>query len=522
MSKHYESGRDLQEKILEGVNILADNVASTFGPCGRNVILHKKEKNPFITKDGVTVAEFVNLEDYFKNAGAQIIKQAARQTNMMAGDGTTTATILARNILRESQKYLAAGVNPTELKRGMDEAAKCIVSNLKKIATPLSSQEDVRHIATVSANGDKSIGNLIAMAIDQAGKDGAIKVEEAKSMTTSLNVVEGFRFDSGYFAKAFVNDERREACKYDNPLILVTDHKVELVEDILPVLEIVARDSRPLVIVAEEVEGQALAALIMNVTRGTLKVSAVKAPSYGEERRSILKDLCISVGAEFISRESGIKLPETKLKHLGSCKSIEVLKTFTTIVGGIGKPEEIEERIENLKAQIDETDALDRCEKIQDRITRLASGVAVINVGAPTEVEMIEKKHRIEDALEAVRSAQEEGVVPGGGVALIRASKELDIVTDNDDQRIGVDIILRSACAPLMELAKNANLSADLLLEKINNADQSEGYNFAKDEMVDMFKEGIIDPVKVTRVALQNAVSVSSVLLTTNYAIVES
>jgi chaperonin GroEL len=522
MSKHYKSGRDLQEKILEGVNILADNVASTFGPCGRNVILHKKGRSPFITKDGVTVAEFVNLEDHFENAGAQIIKQAARQTNMVAGDGTTTATILARNIFKETQKYLAAGVNPTELKRGMDEATKAIMDNLKNIATPLNSQEDVRHIATVSANGDASIGNLIATAIDQAGKDGAIRVEEAKSMTTSLNVVEGFRFDSGYFAKAFVNDERREVCKYDNPLLFITDHKIELVEDILPVLEIAARDTRPLIIVAEEVEGQALAALIMNVTRGTLKVSAVKAPNYGEQRRNILKDLCISVGADFISRESGIKPPEVKLKHLGNCKSIEILKDFTTIVGGSGVPEKIEKRIDDLKAQIDETEALDDCERIQERITRLASGVAVISVGAPTEVEMIEKKHRVEDALEAVRSAQEEGVVPGGGVALIRACKELDIKTDNEDQRIGVKIILESATAPLRELAKNANISADLLLEKINEADNNDGYNFVTGAMVDMYEQGIIDPAKVTRTALRNAVSVSSVLLTTNYAIVES
>jgi len=521
MPKHYESGRDLQERILEGVNILADNVASTLGPRGRNVLLYKVgAPNPIVTKDGVTVAKFVDLEDPVQNVGAQIVKQAASQTNTNAGDGTTTATVLTREILSQAQKHLIAGSSPVELKRGMDKAVDRIVNYIKDVSVPVSSEEDVRHIATISANGDSSVGELVTMAVDQAGKDGAITIEEARSSETSLNVVEGFRFDSGYFARAFITDERREVVKYDSPLMLVTDYKIEAVEEIYPILELIARDSRPLVVVSEEVEGQALAALIMNAQRGTLKVAAVKAPRYGEERREILKDLCFATGATFISRDAGLSLKDVKLTHLGSCKTIEVEKSFTTIVGGKGDSEAVEERIDSIKEQISETKDLYRCEKLQERISRLASGIAIIHVGAPTEVEMIEKKHRIEDALEAVKSAQAEGMIPGGGRTLLSAS-ELDVETDNDEQAIGAKIVLSSLAAPIRQMALNAGESADIVLSKVLEAEDNIGYNFATGELTDMFESGVIDPAKVTRVALQNAVSVSSTLITTNFSIVE-
>jgi len=522
MSREYDDGRSLREKILRGVGVLADNVASTLGPRGRNVIIHQKGKNPFITKDGVTVARFVEFEDPFENAGAQIIKQASSQTNQVAGDGTTTATVIARSILENSQKYLTAGASSIELKRGIDKAVGEIVKNLNEQSRPISSAEDIAHIATISANNDKTIGDLIAMAVDKVGKDGAISIEEARSIETSLDVMEGFRFDSGYLATAFVTDERRGSLKYDNPYILVTDHLIETVEDILPVLEVVARENRPLIVVAENVEGQALAAMIMNAMRGTMKVAAIKAPRYGEERRNILEDLALSVGATFVSRESGMRMKDVKLPNLGTAKTIESLKNFTTIVGGKGDHEKIEEKIESLKELILQTDSLYECEKIQERITRLASGVAVIYVGGVTEVEMIERKHRIEDALEAVKSAQEEGIVPGGGVALIRAIKDLVVETDSEDQKLGVDIVVNSVKEPIRQMAKNAGRSMDMMLDLVENqTHKNYGYDFVRNDIVDMFEAGIIDPVKVTKNALINAASASSVLITTDHAIIE-
>lgn len=522
MTKHYSSGRALHEKLLEGINDLADNVASTLGPRGRNVILHKEGHSPIVTKDGVTVANFINFDDPIKNVGAEIIKQAASNTNVSAGDGTTTSTVLSRAILQEAQKYLVAGSSPVELKRGMDKTVEAIVGNIKGLSRPVETQDDIRHVATISANNDKTIGDLITMAVDQAGKDGAISVEDGKSMETTLDVVEGFRFDSGYFSKSFITNQRKAAIKYDNPVILITDHKIDNVESIYPVLELAARDGRPLIVVAEEVEGQALAALIMNSTRGTMKVAAVKAPYYGEERRNTLKDLSVSVGATFISRESGIRLSDVKLDNLGTCDKIEVIKNHTTVVGGRGDVEVIEEKIESLKEEIKQTEDMRECEKIQERITRLASGVAIIRVGGATEVEMIEKKHRIEDALEAVKSAQEEGMVSGGGVALLRAAQEIDYVEfDNDDQRLGKQIILSAIEAPLRQMAINCGLSPDLIVEKVLASENEVGYNFVTNEMTDLFEAGVIDPAKVTRTALQNATSVSSTLVTTNYAVIE-
>jgi len=521
MSRRYESGTNLQQKILKGVNLLADNVASTLGPRGRNVILHHPEQNPVITKDGVTVAQFVELEDPFENVGAQIIKQAAAQTNAEAGDGTTTSVVLARAILQEAQKYLMAGSAPIELKRGMDKAVAAIVTKLKEMATPIMSVDDIAHIAKISANNDEVIGNLIAKAVDLAGKDGAITVEEARSLETSLDIAEGFRFDSGYLATAFITDEKRGVVKYDDALFLITDEKVENVEDMMPALEIAARENRPFVIVAENIEGQALAALIMNAMRGTLRVVAVKAPRYGEERRNILKDLALSVGATFITRQNNLRLRDVKLTHFGKAKTFECSKIFTTIVGGDGDLSEVERQIDLLKAELSQTESLHECERIQERITRLASGIAIIRVGAATEIEMVEKKHRVEDALEAVKSAQLEGIVPGGGVALLRAGQNLKVKTINDDQRLGVQIILEAIKAPLIQMSLNAGESADIIISKVKNKKGTTGFDFIENKLIDLVEKGIIDPVKVTRCALQNAASVSSTLITTNCAIIE-
>ena len=522
MTKQYQHGNQLHEKILKGVNTLADNVATTLGPKGRNVILHKKGGKPIITKDGVTVAKFVEFEDHFENVGAQIIKQAADQTNTNAGDGTTTSTVLARDILNKAQKYLAAGTSPIELKRGMDKAVKQITQNLESLSTPVRSRDDIEHIATISANGDTTIGKLIAMAVDSAGNDGSVTVEEGKSVDTTLDVVEGFRFDAGYFANAFINNEKRQCVTYEDSLILVTDHKLESVQTMLPLLEQTAKYGRPLIIVAEQVEGQALAALIMNTVRGTMKIAAVKAPRYGQERRNIMKDLCVAVGATFVSRESGIQMEEVKLEHLGRCKKVEVLKNFTTIVDGHGDYEKVEERIEQLKEELKQTESDSECVSIQDRITRLASGVAVIRVGGATEIEMTEKRHRIEDALEAVRSAQLEGIVPGGGTALLRAAQKLEVPTDNDEQQLGVQIIKQSLTAPIRQMALNAGESPDLVVQTVTKTrKKNQGWDFSTGKMVDVYEAGILDPAKVTRNAIENATSVASTLLTTSYAIIE-
>ena len=525
MTKTYESLGELQAKILQGADVLADNVASTLGPRGRTVLIRNKDGAPFVTKDGVTVAEHVSLQDPVENAAAQIIKQAASNTNNIAGDGTTTSTVLTRSILKESQRYLASGLSPTEIKRGLDKVTDTIIENLYSVAKPIDSVEDVEHIATISANGDKSVGKMIAMAVDSVGNDGAISIEDGKSSETHLDIVEGFRFDSGYFARAFVTDERKGAIHYENSLVLVTDQKIDSVEEILPVLELVARENKPFVIVAEEVEGQALAALIMNTVRGTMKIAAVKAPRYGEERRSILEDLCLSVGATFASRRSGMSLRDVNLNHLGVCKKVEVLKSSTTIVGGNSDYEKIEERIDSLKSQIQESDDLSRCSQLQDRITRLSSGVAIIRVGAPTEVEAIEKKHRVEDALEAVRAAQSKGVLPGGGTALLKHSATLDEATyewDNPDQKAAISILSRALKSPVRQMAKNAGMSQDLVVsEALSVEDWSRGWDFSSGQIVDMYDAGIIDPALVTCTALANAVSVSSTLITTNYAIVE-
>jgi len=517
----YESREALSKKLLTGVNKLADNVAATLGPKGRNVVLHRLGESPFITKDGVTVAAFVHLDDKFENVAAQILKQAAAQTNLHAGDGTTTATILAREIFAQAQRYVNSGASPVELKRGIDRAVAVVVGHLQDQSTPVNTLEQVESIATISANNDPVIGKLVASAIDNAGVDGAITVEEARSLETSLDIIEGFRMPAGYVASAFVTDDRRAAVKYDSPLLLITDAKIDSVDQILPILEIVARDGRPLIIVAEEVEGQALAALIMNTARGTIKIAAVKAPFYGDLRKNVLSDLAISTGATFINRESDATLRTAKLTDFGQCKSIDITKGLTTIIGGLGDLEEIESRIEILKAQLGDTDDLRECDNIQHRITKLASGVAVIRVGAPTEVEMIEKKHRVEDALEAVKAAQDEGLVPGGGVALLRAQGALEAETDNEDQALGVEVVRKALSAPLRQMAKNCGESPDLIQNLVMSEKDNIGYDFRNGEVVDMYAAGIIDPLKVTRHALQNAASAAGTLITTSHGIIE-
>jgi len=525
MSKIYSDDLDLQQRILSGVNKLANNVAATLGPKGRNVLLARPSGSPIITKDGVTVARFVDLEDAVENSAAQLLKQVAMETNSQAGDGTTTSTVLARDILRNSQRYLMAGSSPIELKRGMDRALKKVVVSIESQSRPVTDLQDVEHIATISANGDPKIGKLVAMAVDKAGHDGSILIEDAKSFETSLDLVEGFRFDSGYFAQAFVTNERKNAVEYDDPFLLVTDHKIDTVEKILPALELAARESKPLVIVAESVEGQALAALIMNTVRGTMKVAAVKAPGYGKERTDTMKDLCLSTGAAFLSRSSGRSLQDVELADFGLCKKVEVLKNQTTIMGGTADWDKVEERMASLKSEIKQTDDLAECQRLQHRITRLSSGVAIIKVGGSTEVEMIEKKHRIEDALEAVKSAQELGVVPGGGTTLLNCSS-FEIDADNEDQNLGAEIVRKSLQAPMRQMALNAGASPDVIINKVleKNMDASEksfGWDFKNEEVVNMFEEGIIDPAKVTSVAVRNAVSVASTLMTTSNAIIE-
>jgi len=525
MSRAYDDNQTLQRKLLDGANKLADNVASTLGPRGRNVLLKEHNKQPFITKDGVTVAHFVSLDDPFEDAAAQIIKQAAVETNATAGDGTTTATVLARAIINESQKYIASGTSPTEIQRGLTAACQEIISNLENISIPVSSIEDIKHVATISANNDQQIGELIAMAVERVGQDGSITIEESRSAETIVDIEEGFKIASGYCAGAFITDERRSMMYHEEPLFLVTDHKIDNVESILPILEMIARESRPLIVVAEEIEGQALAALIMNAMRGTLKVAAIKAPNYGEQRQNMLEDLAVSVGATFVSRKSGTKLKDVQLKDLGSAKFVESNKYSTTIVGGNADHSEIEKRIEAFKQDILNTSDMSEAEHIQDRITRLVSGVAVIRVGGTTEVEMTEKKHRVEDALEAVRSAQEEGIVPGGGTALLRAIQSMIISTDGNATQdlINGAVILRAACeAPIRQMAINAGISPDIVIDRVLKSSEVEGWNFRTGQMVNMIEEGVIDPVKVTRVALQNATSCAGTLITTNFGIIQT
>ena len=525
MSKKFSDGKSLHELMLQGVNTLADNVASTYGPRGRNVILKEEGKSPIITKDGVTVARFVSLEDPFQNVAVEIVKQASERTNSDAGDGTTTSTILAREVFSNSLELLSKGISPVEVKRGLDKVCELVSDKIKEVSKPISSADDVAFIAKISANNDPVIGDLICTAVDKVGKSGSITIEDGRSTDTTLDLVEGFRFSSGFISNYFVTDERRNVCRYENPLIFLCDAQIESVQAILPVLEVAAREQKPLILVCDDISGQALSALIMNTVRGSMKVAAVKSPKYGEERRAIMEDLAIATGAKYFKTMLGDDIKEITINDLGTSKTIEVSKYSTIIVGGSARPVDLMQRIEDLKSQIKDAESLVDAEQIQERVTRLSSGVAIIRVGAATEIEMIEKKHRIEDALEAVRSAQQDGVIPGGGVTLYRIAQsleedasELDL---NKEQSYAIEIFLRVLQSPIVTMAENAGLNFSEINELLKNKGESVGYNFLSGKVVDMFEEGVIDPCKVTVNALKNAVSAAGTLLTTNFAIIQ-
>lgn len=517
MPKVYpETQSELQRSLLVGTSKLSKIVGATLGPRGRNILIHNKTREPYTTKDGVSVAQNVVLDDPFENAAAQILRQAAEETNKSAGDGTTTSTVLAHAIFSAAQRFLAAGVAPVILKRQIEEATAMVVKNIVELARPISSLEDIENIATISANGDKMIGSLLAMAIDKLGKGGSITIEEARSTETSLDVIEGFQFDGGYVSPKFVTDERQMVVKYDKPLILVTDYALDDGNELIPVLELVAKTKRPFIIVSDSIENQALAMLLMNTIRGSLKVAAIKPPRYGEERKDILKDLAISTGATLITRDEGLELSDIKLNQLGQAKRVEALKNTTTIVGGHTDEEALEKRLASLNAELKQTNELPECEKIQERITRLSSGVAIVYVGGATEVEMVERKYRIEDALEAVKSAQSEGVVVGGGIALIAASDNLS------PNKPGFQLIKDACREPMRRIFENAGKSFELLLNLIESNDDIIGFDVAADKFIEEDDSlVIIDPAKVTRCALENAASVACALIMTQDSIIE-
>ncbi len=517
--KYSESAR---ASILSGVNALANAVKVTLGPKGRNVIIEKSFGSPVITKDGVTVAKEIELEDKFANMGAQMVKEVASKTSDVAGDGTTTATILAQAIYTEGSKLVAAGVNPMAIKRGVDKAVDAVVDKLKSISKPTKDQKEIAQVGTISANNDPTIGNIIAEAMDKVGKEGVITVEESKSMDTYLDVVEGMQFDRGYLSPYFVTDPEKMECILEDPYILIHEKKISNMKDLLPILEQIAKMGRPLVIIAEDVDGEALATLVVNKLRGTLQACAVKAPGFGDRRKAMLEDIAILTGGTMIAEDLGIKLENVSLNDLGTAKRVVVDKDTTTIVDGGGSKEKIEGRVKQIRAQIEETTSDYDREKLQERLAKLIGGVAVIHVGAATETEMKEKKARVEDALNATRAAVEEGIVPGGGTALIRCLDVLDdIKVDDDDENHGINIIRRSLEEPLRQIAYNAGHEGSIVVEKVKSMKQNEGFNAAKGTFEDLMEAGIIDPTKVTRSALQNAASVSSLLLTTEAMVAE-
>jgi len=520
---HILFGNDIRQKLLTGANKLADAVASTLGPRGQNVILYKRGSSPVITKDGVSVARVVELEDDYEQSAVEVLRQAALETEKSSGDGTTTSTVLARAILTAANRHIAAGASSIDVKRGMDLAVEAIVDRIKEMSQPVSSEEEIKHVATVSANGDETIGTLIAEAVDAAGKDGAITIEESRSLQTSLEVVEGFHLDSGYVSPQFVTDDRRGTVNYKDTLVFVTDETLDNVDELLPLLEVVARDGRPFVLIAEEIEGQLLAALIINRMRNNMKIAAIKAPRYGEERRQALEDVALVTGATFVSKDSGIRLRDVKLEHLGTARRVEISKYNTTLADGDTDYDELNKRIEVLKSQIEETDSLPEAERIQQRVTRLSSGVAIIKVGGATEIEVTEKKHRVEDALEAVRSAQEEGIVPGGGAALLKAANNVELEPANDDQLRGAQALVESCVAPIVQILKNAGISSDIVVNSLSYDDHEKnvGFNVRTEKFEDMIETGVIDPAKTVKCALQNAASAAGTLLTTNCAVLK-
>ena len=507
--------------ILQGVNQLANAVKATLGPKGRNAILDKKFGAPTITKDGVTVAKEIELKDPYQNMGAQLVREVASKTSDVAGDGTTTATVLAQAIFREGVKHLSAGANPMELKRGIDKAVESATEELKKLSKPCQSKKEIGQIGSISANNDVAIGELIAEAMDKVGKDGVITVEEAKSMSTSLDVVEGMQFDRGYISPYFVTNAERMESSLEDPFLLIHEKKISAMKDLLPLLEQVAKMGKPLVMIAEDVEGEALATLVVNKLRGTLNISAVKAPGFGDRRKAMLEDIAILTGGQVISEEVGLKLENVKLTDLGRAKRVTIDKDNTTIVEGAGDTKKIEGRVKQIKAQIEETTSDYDREKLQERLAKIVGGVAVINVGAATETEMKEKKARVEDALHATKAAVEEGIVPGGGVALLRAVPALEKMTLEGDQQFGVNIVRRAAEEPIRLIAENAGVEGSIVVDKVRNAKLSDGYNAATDKYVDMVEVGVIDPTKVTRCALQNAASVAGLMLTTEVTVTD-
>ncbi|MGD9576635.1 MAG: chaperonin GroEL [Syntrophorhabdus sp.] len=522
MAKEIKYDQAVRESLLKGVNTLADAVRVTLGPKGRNVILEKSFGSPTVTKDGVTVAKEIEIEDKFENMGAQMVKEVASKTSDVAGDGTTTATVLAQSIYREGAKLVAAGHNPMELKRGIEKAVEVVIDELKKLSKPTKDQKEIAQVGTISANNDETIGNIIAEAMGKVGKEGVITVEEAKSMETSLEIVEGMQFDKGYISPYFVTNPEKMEAVMEEPLILINEKKISSMKDLLPVLEQVAKMGKPLLIIAEDVEGEALATLVVNKLRGTLKVAAVKAPGFGDRRKAMLEDIAILTGGQMISEELGIKLETISLKDLGQAKRIVIDKDNTTIVDGGGDKKDIEGRVKQIRAQIDETTSDYDREKLQERLAKLVGGVAVINVGAATETEMKEKKARVEDALNATKAAVEEGIIPGGGVAFIRTIPKLDKLSLEGERQFGVKIVKKALEDPIRWIAQNAGHDGSIVVEKVKNGKGAYGFDAAKEQYVDdMMDAGIIDPTKVARTALQNAASVAAMMLTTDAMVAE-
>ena len=521
-AKEIKFGQDARAQILKGVNILADAVKVTLGPKGRNVVIEKSFGAPLITKDGVTVAKEIEVENKFENMGAQLVKEVASKTSDIAGDGTTTATVLAQAIYREGVKLVTAGHNPMEIKRGIDKAVDAAVESLKKLSKPVKNHKEIAQVGTISANSDETIGNILAEAMEKVGKEGVITVEEAKAMETTLETVEGMQFDRGYVSPYFVTDPERMEAVMENALILIHDKKISNMRDLLPVLEPVAKQGRPLMIIAEDIEGEALATLVVNRLRGTLNVAAVKAPGFGDRRKAMLEDIAILTGGRVISEEVGFKLENATLDMLGKAKRVVIDKDNTTIIDGAGSEGDIAARVKQIRAQIEETTSDYDREKLQERLAKLVGGVAVVKVGAATETEMKEKKARVEDALHATRAAVEEGIVPGGGVALIRAIEAVAALKLAGEQQFGVSIVKRALEEPLRQIAANAGAEGSIVVNAVKQQKGAYGFDAAKDEYCDMVKAGIIDPTKVVRSALQNAASVSGLMLTTEACIAEA
>ncbi|XBQ14920.1 MAG: chaperonin GroEL [Oceanicaulis sp.] len=522
-AKDVKFSASAREKMLKGVDTLANAVKVTLGPKGRNVVIEKSFGAPRTTKDGVSVAKEIELEDKFENMGAQMVREVASRTNDEAGDGTTTATVLAQAIIREGMKSVAAGMNPMDLKRGIDKAVLKVVENIKSISTPIKGSEEIAQVGTISANGEKEIGEMIARAMEKVGNEGVITVEEAKSLETELEVVEGMQFDRGYLSPYFITDADKMQAELEDPYILLFEKKLSSLQAMLPVLEAVVQSNRPLLIIAEDVEGEALATLVVNKLRGGLKIAAVKAPGFGDRRKAMLEDIAVLTGGQVVSEDLGIKLENVTLDMLGTAKKVTITKDDTTIVDGAGEKEAIEGRVSQIRRQIEDTSSDYDKEKLQERLAKLAGGVAVIKVGGASEIEVKERKDRVDDALNATRAAVEEGIVPGGGIALLKASKALEGLTgDNDDQDQGIAIIARALQAPIRQIAENAGVEGSIVVGKVlDSSDANFGYNAQTETYEDLVKAGVIDPAKVARIALQDAASVAALMITTEAAVAE-